>query len=75
MDAGGHLRMAHEDEMGTMENMGHPVETEADLPPEKLALFRQVEQAGNRQARKKAAKKIGVDWQEYQIYRRFLVAQ
>jgi hypothetical protein len=69
MDSSGNLRMVTEEEAQHMENLAHPVECTADLPPEKLKVFRAVDGAGNRSARKRMAKKLKADWHEYQIYR------
>jgi len=69
MDSSGNLRMVTPEEMMTMEDLSHPVECKSDLPRSKLYLFRAVDKAGNRSMRKKRARKLHVNWNEYQIYR------
>jgi len=68
MDSSGRLRSITEEEMQTMEDLDHEVLSTADIPPEKRRLFELVHKAGNRPERKRAAKKLKVNWHEYQIY-------
>jgi len=70
MDSDGRLRHITEEELFTMEGLAHPVSSVRDLPDWKYQQFLAVDKAGVRKDRKAYAKKNGVDWQEYQIYRK-----
>ena len=72
MDSNGRLRHIDPEELLTMESLDHPVNSIADLPVSKLALFKKIEKGVNRKDRKAWAKRLGVDWSEYQIYRGLL---
>ena len=75
IDQEGTLRQMVDEDLMTMENCDTVVQSVADLPPEKLALLKQVDEAGNRRFRKRKARMIGVNWHEYQIYVAMLKSQ
>lgn len=69
MDNSGRLRNIMAEDLMTMEDLVNPVEVPEDIPPWKLKQFRNVDKGINRLARLKIAKRLKVDWSEYQIYR------
>lgn len=72
MDSSGHLREIYEEDLITMTDLTHPVDSKADLPDFKRILFEEIHKAGNRKARKKLCKHLKADWHEYQIFKRLI---
>ena len=71
MDSSGRLRYLTEEEVNTMEDILHPVDSLADLPAEKRAVleaFHSKVKFKNRHDKRSVAKQEGVDWAEYQIF-------
>jgi hypothetical protein len=75
IDNAGTLALMSNEDLRTMENVRHPVNGVEDIPPEKRALFELINKAGNRRMRKREAKRMEVNWHEYQIYVSILKSQ